>query len=114
MNERPTEGGVLPRETSREFRIAHLLRISGYLEYAFVSMWAERRPQAVMGMAEASVRGAGPGGPEGPDEELLAQLRHLIGEAREYHALDDFPAAMARLRVAEDLVALHIIRLTAE
>ncbi len=114
MNERPMKGKTIVRGSSRELRVAHFLRISGYLEYAFVSMWAERHPEAVMGMAEASVRGAGPGGPEGPDEELLGQLRYLIEEAREYHASDDFPAAMARLRVAEDLVTLHIIRLTAE
>lgn len=98
----------------RGLRVGHLLRISSYLDYATVSMWADRRAQVVMGMAEASVRGPGPGGPNGPDEELLALLRSLIGEAREYHSAGDFPAAMARMRVAEDLVALRIIRLAGE
>jgi len=97
-----------------ELRVGHLLRISSYLDYAMLSMWAQRRPQVVMGMAEASVRGVGPDGAEGPDEEILARLRNLIGEAREYHAADDFPAAMARMRVADDLVALHIVRLCGE
>lgn len=77
-------------------------------------MWAERRAEIAIGMAEASVRGAGPGGPEGPDEELLVRLRALIAEAREYYAADDFPAAMARMRVAENLVALRIIHITGE
>lgn len=101
-------------EAPTELRVGHLLRISGYLEYAILSMWAERRAGAVMGMAEASVRGHGPGGPEGPDEEILARLRGLIGEAREYHTSGDFPAAIARMRVAEDLVALRVIRLSGE
>ena len=112
MSEGLTKGEGVSHNISHELRIGHLLRISGYLEYAFLSMWAERRPQVVMGMAEASVRAPGPGGRKGPDEKLLEQLRNLIEEAREYHAADDFPAAMARLRVAEDLVTLHIIRLS--
>jgi len=95
-------------------RVGHLLRISGYLEMATISVWAQRRPQSTIGMAEASVRGYGPGGPEGPDEKLLVELRGLIGEAREYHASEDFPAAVARLRVAEDLVSLRVIRLAGE
>jgi hypothetical protein len=111
MSEGLTKGEAVPRNVLPELRVGHLLRISGYLEYAFHAMWAERRPQVVMGMAEASVRDTGPGGPEGPDEELLERLRNLIAEAREYHAADDFPAAMARMRVAEDLVALRIIEL---
>ena len=97
-----------------ELRVGHFLRISSYLDYAMLSMWAERRPQVVMGMAEASVRGVGPEGAEGPDEEILTRLRNLIGEAREYHAADEFSAAMARMRVADDLVALHTIRLCGE
>ena len=105
---------VVPGEVPLELRIGHLLRISGYLEIAVLSMWAQRRAEVMMGMAEASVKGYGPGGPEGPDEELLARIRELIGEAREYHASDDFPAAMARMRVAEDLVSLRIIHLTGE
>jgi hypothetical protein len=102
------------KKSPLDFRVGHFLRISSYLDYAMLSMWAQRRPQVVMGMAEASVRGAAPDGAEGPDEEILARLRNLIGEAREYHAADDFPAAMARMRVADDLVALHIIRLCGE
>jgi hypothetical protein len=105
---------AVPGEVPLELRVGHLLRISGYLEIAVLSMWAQRRAEVMMGMAEASVRDVGPGGPEGPDEELLVKLRDLVGEAREYHATDDFPAAMARMRVAEDLVALRIIRLFGE
>ena len=105
---------AVPGEVPLELRVGHLLRISGYLEIAVLSMWAQRRAEVIMGMAEANVREVGPGGPEGPDEELLAKLRDLVGEAREYHAADDFPAAMARMRVAEDLVALRVIRLAGE
>ena len=103
-----------PQEVPLKLRVGHLLRISSYLEVAVGSMWAEVRPKVAMGMAEASVRGTGPGGENGPDEEFLARLRNLIGEAREYYAADDFPAAMARMRVADDLVALHLIRLAGE
>ena len=103
-----------PEGVSPGLRVGHLLRISGYLEYAVLSMWRETRAEVVMGMAEASVRGPGPGGAGGPDEELLAKLRDLIGEAREHHASDDFPAAMARMRVAEDLVALRVVRIVGE
>jgi len=77
MSEGLTKGEAVPRNVLPELRVGHLLRISGYLEYAFHAMWAERRPQVVMGMAEASVRDTGPGGPEGPDEELLERLRNL-------------------------------------
>lgn len=102
-----------PEEIPINLRVGHLLRISGYLDMAILSMWAVHERAAVtMGMAGASVRGAGPGGERGPDEEFLAKLRDLIGEAREYYAADDFPAAMSRMRVAEDLVALRIIHLT--
>jgi hypothetical protein len=100
-----------PEGVPLELRVGHLLRISGYLDMAILSMWGQRRAGIALGMAEASVRGAGPGDPEGPDEGLLATLRGLVGEAREYHASDDFPAAMARMRVAEDLVAVRLIRL---
>lgn len=105
---------VVPGEVSMKLRVGHLLRIGGYLEYAVHAMWAQRRPKVMIGMVEASVRAPGPGGPEGPDEELLARLRDLIGEAREYQASDDFPAAMARLRVAEDLVDLRVLSLCGE
>jgi len=111
---------VLLKETAGEeatldVRVGHLMRIGGYLDYAILSMWTgNKRADVIMGMAAASVRAPGPGGPEGPDEELLARLRDLIAEAREYFEAGDFSAAMARMRVAEDLTALHVIRLTGE
>ncbi len=107
-------GEYVPEKAPVELRVGHLLRINSYLDYAMLSMWAERRARVVMGMAEASVRGAGPGGADGPDEEILARLRDLIGEAREYHEADDFQAAMCRTRIAQDLVTLRIIRLSGE
>jgi hypothetical protein len=110
----PVERDAVPEEVSLELRVGHLLRIIGYLDTATLSMWAQRRAEIAMGMVAASVRGHGPGGPEGPDEELLAKLRDLIGEAREYHAAGDFPAAMARMRVAEDLISVRIIRFAGE
>ena len=110
----PATGEYAPEKVPAGLRVGHLLRINSYLDYAMLSMWAERRARVVMGMAEASVRGGGPGGAEGPDEELLGRLRDLLGEAREYHAADDFPAAMCRMRVAQDLVVLRIINLSGE
>jgi hypothetical protein len=107
-------GASAPEKVTRKLRVGHLLRIGSYLDYAILSMWAGRRPQVVMGMAEASVKGHGPGGEDGPDEEILARLRALIGEAREYHEAGDFPAAMARMRVAEDLLAMYTICLSGE
>lgn len=107
-----TSGEYVPEKAPMEIRVGHLLRINSYLDYAMISMWADRRVRVVMGMAEASVRGAGPGGAEGPDEEVLARLRSLVGEARAYHEAGDFPAAMSRMRVAQDLVTLRIIRLS--
>ncbi len=102
-------------EASLELRVGHLLRISSYLDWAVLGMWAvQRRATIMMGMAEASVRGLGPGGEDGPDEDLLRRLRDLVAEARDYYAADDFPAAMARMRVAQDLVSLRIIALTGE
>ncbi len=114
MKEELAQGEAVSGGVPLELRVGHLLRVSGYLDMAILSMWADRRAGIALGMAEASVRGAGPGGPEGPDEELLAKLRSLVGEAREYHAADHFPAAMARMRVADDLVALHVIHLVGE
>ena len=110
----PLAGEYAPEKVPVGLRVGHLLRINSYLDYAMLSMWAERRAQVVMGMAEASVRGEGPGGVGGPDEKLLVELRALIREAREYHASGDFPAAMARMRVAEDLAAVHTIRISGE
>ncbi len=107
-----TSGEYVPERAPVQLRVGHLLRINSYLDYAMLSMWAERRAQVVLGMAEASVRGAGPGGPQGPDEEVLAKLRDLIWEAREYHEAGDFPAAMCRMRIAQDLVTLRILRLS--
>lgn len=95
-------------------RVGHFSRIGSYVDWAVLSMWYRMRVQAVMGMAEASLRHPGPGGAEGPDEELLERLRGLIREAREYHAAGDFEAAMARMRVAQDLISLHIIALAGE
>jgi hypothetical protein len=93
-------------------RAGHLLRITGYLEIATISMWTGHpRTLVMMGMAEASVRGAGPGG---EDEGLLVRLRALVEEARDYYAGEDFPAAMARMRVAQDLVDLRIVALAGE
>jgi hypothetical protein len=93
-------------------RVGHLLRITGYLEVATVAMWTGNpRTRAMMGMAEASVRGAGPAG---NDEDLLARLRALVAEARDYYGAGDLPAAMARIRVAQDLVDLRIVALAGE
>ncbi len=93
-----------------DLRVGHLLRISSYLNMAILSMWrANPRAGVVMGMARASARGPGPGG---DDEELLQKLRALISEGIEYYERDDFPAAMARMRVAHDLVGLRIIRIS--
>ncbi len=100
------------REVSAEtaapdVRAAHLLRISGYLDIAIMAMWSSnRRASRLIGMAEASVRGRGPGG---ADEELLRLLRRLLREARERHAAGDYPAAMARMRVAQDMTDLRIV-----
>ena len=109
------DGPAGTREVSRGLRVGHLSRISSYLDWAVVGMWAvQRRAGIMMGMAEASLRHPGPGGEHGPDEDLLRRLRGLVTEAREYYAADDFPAAMARMRVAQDLVALRIIALAEE
>ena len=93
-------------------RVGHLLRITNYIEIAVISMWTgSPRTSVMLGMVEASVRGEGPGG---IDEDLLQELRALVGEAKEYHASDDFPAAMARMSVAHNLVDLRIIALSTE
>ncbi len=114
MNGERGSGEYAPEGESIELRVGHLLRINSYLDYAMLSMWAERRARVVMGMTEASVRGDGPGGTGGPDEKVLTRLRDLIGEALEYHEAGDFPAAMCRMRIAQDLVTLRIIRLSGE
>ncbi len=90
-----------------ELRVGHLLRVSTYIEIMVISMWTgSPRTVLTIGMVEASLRGEGPGG---EDKDLLERLRALVGEARDYHAYDDFPAAMARMRVAQDLVDLRIV-----
>ena len=87
------------------------MRITGYVEAATIAMWTgSPRALVMMGMAEASVRGEGPGR---KDEDLLVRLRPLVGEACEYYA-SGFPAAMARMRVAQDLVDLRIVALAGE
>jgi hypothetical protein len=91
-------------------RVGHLLRVSSYLEIAIIAMWTGNpRTLLMIGMVEASVRGEGPGGKDG---DLLEKLRALVEEARDYYAGDDFPAAMARMRVAQDLLDLRIVALT--
>ena len=91
-------------------RVGYLLRLSNYLEIAIISMWTGGlRTDVMIGMVEASLRGEAPGG---KDEDLLERLRALVEEARGYHAGGDFPAAMARMRVAQDLLDLRIVALT--
>lgn len=115
MNERPVGGNTASAKIPSKLRVGQLLRIDSYLDMAILSMWGEHeRAATLMGMVEASVKEHGPGGERGPDEDLLGQLRDLVGEAREYYATDDFAAAMARMRVAQDLVALRIIYLAGE
>ena len=52
--------------------------------------------------------------PGGKDDELIEKLRALVREGREYLAGGDFSVAMGRMRVAHDLLSLHIIRLSDE
>lgn len=103
------------KKTERQsvaLRVGHLERIGTYVTMAILSMWqANPRAPIVMGMAQASVRGAGPAG---SDEELLEQLRALISEALDYYGRNEFPPAMARMRVAHDLVGLQVIRISGE
>jgi hypothetical protein len=106
---------VLLRKVGEEkaavgLRAGHLLRVSGYLEIAIISMWTGNpRTPVAMGMVQASIRGEGPGG---KDEDLLERLRVLVEEARDHYAGGDSPAAMARVRVAQDLLDLRIVALT--
>ena len=74
-----------------------------------ISMWTNSpRVHVVLGMVVGSLRGDSPAN---ADDELLAQVRGLVGEGRAYLADGDPPAAMARMRVAQDLMALYLIRL---
>lgn len=92
-------------------RVGRLLSLESYLEWAILGMWAlPERSDTLLGMAEASLRAPDPGD---PDLELLETLRDLVREAREHHAHDRFSPAMARMRVAGDLVSLRIIDLSA-
>lgn len=93
-------------------RTAHLLRINSYMDIAILAMWtASPRVDTMLGMVEASLRGESPGG---KDEEWLQKVRALVREGREYLAGGEFSVAMGRMRVAHDIVALHIIRLSGE
>jgi hypothetical protein len=90
-------------------RTAHLLRIDSYMDTAIIAMWtASPRTDT---MVEASLRG---GSPCGEDDELIEKLRALVREGREYLAGGEFSVAMGRMRVAHDLLSLHIIRLSDE
>ncbi|WP_047866538.1 hypothetical protein [Rubrobacter aplysinae] len=99
-------------EADPALRVAHLLRIDGYLDMAMLGMWAatERGP-SLLGMADASLRHPGP---DERDEELLGLVRALFKEARGYRDAGDFPAMMCRMRVVEDLLALRIIEITGD
>jgi hypothetical protein len=93
-------------------RTAHLLRIDSYLDIAIIAMWTSSpRVDTMLGMVEASLRGESPGG---KDDDLIEKLRALVSEAREYLAGGEFPVAMGRMRVAHDLLSLHIIRSSGE
>jgi len=101
----PVKAGVDPA-----LRIAHLLRINSYLDIAINAMWtANPRVDTMIGMAEASLRGKSPGG---EDEEVLANVRDLVREGRAYLAGGDLSVALGRMRVAQDIVSLHLIRLS--
>jgi hypothetical protein len=65
--------------------------------------------------ADAALRTALRGGsPGGEDEKLIEKLRALVREGREYLVGGDFSVAMGRMRVAHDLLSLHIIGLSDE
>ncbi len=97
-------------EVDPALRIAHLLRINSYLDIAINAMWtANPRVDTMIGMAEASLRGKSPGG---EDEEVLANVRYLVREGRAYLAGGDLSVALGRMRVAQDIVSLHLIRLS--
>ena len=99
----------MKEKATEALRTGHLLRISGYIDTAVLSMWMQTpRARIMIGMSQVSVRGAGPGG---GDEDLLEKLRTLIDEAAAYYADDDFPSAMGRMRVAHDMVDLRVIQI---
>lgn len=91
-------------------RTAHLLAVSANLNMATISLWGNSpRAASILGMFEASIRWPGP---HGHDEDLFETLRGLFEEAKKYHAREDFPAMMARLRVAYDLLSIRIIEIS--
>ena len=97
-------------QQSNARRVGNLERVGVYVTMAILSMWqASPRARVIMGMARASVRGKGP---DGSDEELLEQLHALISEAIDYYEKGEFPPAMARMRVAHDLIGLQVIRIS--
>lgn len=103
---------VKSHSSLRQARVAHLLGIAGYLNMATMGLWQKSpRAEAMLGMVEASLRWEGP---DGRDEGTLRRLRNLFAEAREYREKEEFPAMMARLRVAYDLVSLRVIEVSAE
>lgn len=100
------------RYVSASVRVGHLLRVSSYLDGAISSMWMPNpRSEMLVGMARASLREQSPGA---KDEDFLEGVRNLMEEAITYRAEGDFPAAMARMRVAQDLLALRIIQLAGD
>ena len=100
------------KPVDRSLRAAHLLRIHSYVDIAVISMWrTSPRVDVIIGMVEASLRGRSPGG---EDDAVLETLRPLVAEARAYLADDEFPAAMSRMRVAHDTLALYLIRLSGD
>ncbi|AHY46315.1 Hypothetical Protein RradSPS_1032 [Rubrobacter radiotolerans] len=97
---------------ARRARVAHLLEVSGNLSIAIMALWGNSpRAEAMLGMCEASLRYSGP---DRRDDKTLEELRALFSEAREYRKKENFPATMARLRVAYDVVSLAIIRASGE
>lgn len=98
-----------PEKAAAEVRTGHLLRVGSYMDIAVISMWGgSPRVPVLLGMVAAGLRGEGPGG---GDEDLLARLRPIVEEARGFYDADDFPAAMSRMRVANDLLDLRIVAL---
>jgi hypothetical protein len=99
-------------EVDTALRTAHLIRVDSYMDIAILAMWiASPRVDVMLGMVEASLRGESPGG---KDDDLLAKLRPLVKEGREYLAGGDFFVAMGRMRTAHDLLSIHIIHLSDE
>lgn len=93
---------------TRQARVSHLMRVSGNLSITIMALWGNSpRADAMLGMCEASLRWSGP---DDRDDEVLDDLRDLFTEACEYRDAGDFPAAMARLRVAYDMISLATIR----